>query len=62
MSAGSQHAAGKQRSGLGYLPRADNRVFKADWSAHSSPEVTVVSERAFDGDPYLDPWSQNAGS
>lgn len=44
------------------MPRAHNRLFKADQSIHSRPEVAVVSERAFDGDPYLDPWSENAGS
>lgn len=43
------------------MPKAYNRLFKADQSAHSRPEVTVVSERAFDGDLYLDPWSENAG-
>lgn len=53
------------RGGFGYLPRAYNRPFKADQSAHIRLvccEVTVVSERAFDGDPYLDPWPENAGS
>lgn len=43
------------------MPGAYNRLFKADQSAHSRPEVTVVSERAFDGDLYLDPWSEEAG-
>lgn len=44
------------------MPRVYNQIFKADQSTHSRPEVTVVSERAFDGDLYLDPWSENAGS
>lgn len=52
---------GKERR-FGYLPRAYNRLFKADRRAHSRPEVTLVSERAFDGDLCLDPWSENTGS
>lgn len=50
-----QHTAGKMRGGLGYLPRVHKRLFKADQSDHSRPEVALVSERAFDGDLYLDP-------
>lgn len=52
----------KKRGGHGYLPKVYNRLFKANQSAHSRPEVTVVSKRAFDGEPYLNPWSENAGS
>lgn len=48
--------------GLERLPRAYNRLFKAGRRAHSRAEVTPVSERAFDGDQCLDPWSENAGS
>lgn len=59
---GSRRGAGEKRGGLGYLPRAFNRLFKGDRSTHSRPEVAVVSEGAFDGDPYLDPWSENVGS
>lgn len=63
---GSWQSAGgaeeRRREGLERLPRAYNRLFKAGRRAHSRAEVTPVSERAFDGDQRLDPWSENAGS
>lgn len=54
-----QQGHDKVQERVGYLPRAYNQLFKADQSAQSRPEVTVVSEKAFDGDLYLDPWSEN---
>lgn len=52
----------EKMGGVGYKPRISNRLFKSDWPTYSRPKVTAVSEKAFDGDPYLDPWSGNAGS
>lgn len=61
ISVGLHQGAMKKRRGHGFLPRAYNRLFKADQSIHSRPGVTVVTKRAFDGDPYLSPWSENEG-
>ena len=55
-------AGEKREKALATRQKAYNQLFKADQSTHSRPEVAVVSERAFDGDRYLDPWSENAGS